>query len=204
MAQFASGQTSGSVKLVGAEAAAPEPSANSYTVLGATAKQEALVRAQIRVMQPDVYPLRVLFVPHWNYIDTTRTFRLHVPAGYTSAMFTHLPSRSVFIDSDRSVSDDSLGYWVAHELGHLAANSASEADADKVAREYRKRLRMHINQTYIEAAQTEHSGRTVLVRPHHVNNDLTRSPATDCCECSEPLLVSRIGFTADLARFNPR
>jgi len=58
-------------------------------------------------MQPDVYPLRVLFVPHWKYIDTARTFHLHVPTGYTSAMFTHLPSRSVFIDSDRYVSDNS-------------------------------------------------------------------------------------------------
>jgi hypothetical protein len=56
-------------------------------------------------------------------------------------MFTHLPSRSVFIDRDRYASDDSLGYWVAHELGHLAANSASESDADKAARQYRKRLK---------------------------------------------------------------
>jgi hypothetical protein len=141
IAQFSWGQTSGNAKLVSAEATAPEPSANSYTVLGATPEQEALVRAQIRTMQPDVYPLRVLFVPHRKYIDTARTFHLHVPAGYTSAMFTHLPSRSVFIDSDRYVSEDSLGYWVAHELGHLAANSASESDADKAAREYRKRLK---------------------------------------------------------------
>jgi Zn-dependent peptidase ImmA (M78 family) len=59
--------------------------------------------------------------------------------GYTSAMFTHLSSRSVFIDNDRYVSDDSLRYWLAHELGHLAANSASENDADKAAREYQKR-----------------------------------------------------------------
>jgi hypothetical protein len=140
IAQFAWGQTSGSAKLVSAEATARELSANSYAVLGASPEQEALVRAQIRTMQPDVYPLRVLFVPHWKYIDTARIFRLHVPAGYTSAMFTHLPSRSVFIDSDRYVSDDSLGYWVAHELGHLAANSASESDATKAARNYRKRL----------------------------------------------------------------
>jgi hypothetical protein len=56
-------------------------------------------------------------------------------------MFTHLPSRSVFIDSDRYVSDDSLGYWVAHELGHLAANSSKEEDAEKAAREYRKLLK---------------------------------------------------------------
>jgi hypothetical protein len=139
--QFAWGQTDTNPKLVNAEAAAPKPSANSYTVLGATAEQEALVRTQIRVMQPGVYPLRVLLVPHWKYIDTARIFHLHVPAGYTSAMFTHLPSRSVFIDSDRYVSDDSLGYWLAHELGHLAANSASENDADKAARDYRKRLK---------------------------------------------------------------
>jgi len=140
-AQFSWGQTNGNSKLVSEEATAPELSANSYTVLGATPEQEALVRAQIRIMQPDVYPLRVLFVPHWKYIDTARIFRLHVPAGYTSAMFTHLPSRSVFIDSDRYVSDDSLGYWVAHELGHLSTNSASENDADKAAREFRKRLK---------------------------------------------------------------
>ena len=140
MAQFAWGQTNGSSKPVG-EPIAPELSANSYTVLGATPQQEALVRAQIRIMQPDVYPLRVLFVPHWKYVDTARSFRLHVPAGYTSAMFTHLPSRSVFIDSNRYVSDDSLGYWIAHELGHLAANSAGENAADNAAREYRKRLK---------------------------------------------------------------
>jgi len=91
-------------------------------------------------MHPSVYPLRVIFVAHWKYVDNTRIFQLHVPAGYTSAMFTHLPSRSVFIDSDRYISDDSLGYWLAHELGHLAANSASENEADKAARDYRKRL----------------------------------------------------------------
>ena len=141
IAQLAWGQTNGSAKLASAEATAPEPSANSYTVLGATPQQEALVRAQIRIMQPEVLPLRIIFVPHWKYVDTARTFRLHVPTGYTSAIFTHLPSRSVFIDSDRYVSDDSLGYWVAHELGHLAANSASESDADRAAREYRKRLK---------------------------------------------------------------
>src|SRR5260370_25978368 len=95
--QCAWGQTSTNPKVVDAEATEPEPFANNYAVLGATPEQEALVRAQIRIMQPDVYPLRVLFVPHWKYIDTARTFRLHVPAGYTSAMFTHLPSRSVFI-----------------------------------------------------------------------------------------------------------
>src|SRR5260370_37660728 len=113
IAQFAWGQTSGNANLVSAEATAPEPSANSYTVLGATPEQEALVRAQIRVMQPDVYPLRVLFVPHWKYIDTARMFHLHVPSGYTSAILTHLPSPSVFIHSYRYVTESSLAYWVA-------------------------------------------------------------------------------------------
>src|SRR5712692_4573307 len=138
LGQFAWGQASGNPKLA---TTALEASANSYTVIGATPEQEALVRAQVRVMQPDVYPLRVLFVPHWKYMDTARIFRLRVPAGYTSAMFTHLPSRSVFIDSDRYVSNDSLGYWMAHELGHLASNSTKEEDAEKAAREYRKRLK---------------------------------------------------------------
>jgi hypothetical protein len=135
------GQTNGSAKLVSAETTAFEPSANSFAVLGATPEQEALVRAQIRVMRPSVYPLRILFVPHWKYVDTARTFQLHVPIGYTSAMFTHLPSRTVFIDSDRYGNDDSLGYWIAHELGHLAMNSPKEGDAEKAARELRKRLK---------------------------------------------------------------
>src|SRR5467141_3390273 len=103
IAQVAWGQTSTNPKLVNAEATSPEPSVNNYTILGATSEQETLVRAQIRIMHPDVYPLRVLFVPHWKYVDTARTFRLHVPAGYTSAMFTTLPSRTVFIDIDRYV-----------------------------------------------------------------------------------------------------
>jgi hypothetical protein len=142
IAQVAGGQTSTSPKLVNAEATSPEPSVNSYTVLGATSEQEALVRTQIRIMQPDVYPLRVLFVPHWKYVDNTRIFHLHVPTGYTSAMFTHLPSRTIFIDADRYVTDYSLGYWVAHELGHLATNSAKEEDAEKAAREFRRRLKV--------------------------------------------------------------
>jgi hypothetical protein len=141
IAQSGWGQTNGNSRLGSEETPASEPFTNSYTVLGATAQQEALVRAQVCVMQPEVLPLRIIFVPHWKYIDTTRTFRLHVPARYTSSMFAHLPSRTVFIDSDRYVSDDSLGYWLAHELGHLAANSASESDADKAAREFRKRLK---------------------------------------------------------------
>ena len=140
-AQICAGQTNGTVNSSNGVEAASAPLGNSYAVLGGTPQQEALVRSQIQTMQPAVLPFRVVFVPHWKYVDNTRIFQLHVPAGYTSALFTHLPSRTVFIDSDRYVSDDSLGYWLAHELGHLTANTASESDADKAAHEYRKRLR---------------------------------------------------------------
>ena len=116
-------------------------STNAYVVFGATAQQEAILRAQIQIMHPEVLPLRVIFVPHWKYVVNTKTYRLRVPAGYTSTMFTHLPSRTVFIDADRYVSNDPLGYWMAHELGHLATNSVREADAEKAASEYRKRLK---------------------------------------------------------------
>ena len=140
-AQFGWGQTNGNPILLVTDATAAGTATNSYTVQGATAQQETLIRAQIRLMRPEVLPLRIVFVPHWKYVVTAKTFFLHVPAGYTSAMFSHLPSRTVFIDSDRYVSDDSLGYWIAHELGHLATNSASESDADRAARELRKRLK---------------------------------------------------------------
>jgi hypothetical protein len=117
-----------------------EPNADDYTVFNATPAQETVLRAQIRVMHPDVLPLRVFFVPHWKYLAAARDFRLHVPAGYGSLMFTHLPSRTVFIDNDRYMGEDWLSHWIAHELGHLAKNSAREDDAEKAAQEYRKRL----------------------------------------------------------------
>src|SRR5712691_5864422 len=85
IAQVAWGQTSPNPKLVNAEATSPEPSVNSYTVLGATSEQETLLRAQIRIMQPAVYPLRVLRLQQWKYIYTARIVRLHVRAAYRSA-----------------------------------------------------------------------------------------------------------------------
>ena len=112
-AQFSSGQTSGSSKLVVAEATATAPasvpSENGCAVIGATASQEASLRSQIQAMQPSVLPLRILFVPHWKYIDAARVFQLHVPTGYTSSMFTHLASRTTFIDSDSYQDEDWLG-----------------------------------------------------------------------------------------------
>jgi hypothetical protein len=140
--QICCGQTSGNANVAGAVGGeeAPAVPASSYVVFGASPQQEALARAQIQIMQPAVLPLRVFFVPHWKYVDNTRIFHLHVPTGYTSAMFTHLPSRTVFIDADRYI-DASLGYWLAHELGHLATSSPHEDDAEKAAHEYRKRLK---------------------------------------------------------------
>jgi hypothetical protein len=138
--ELGQGQSNGNSNPISTEETAANSSAKSYFVLGATAKQEALLRAQIEAMHPDILPLRVILVPHWKYVDTTKSFQLHVPAGYTSAMFSHLPSRTVFIDADRYQSDDSLGYWMAHELGHLSTNSVKETDAEKGARELRKRL----------------------------------------------------------------
>lgn len=135
------GQTNAESSLVKGEKARPDCSPAAYVVLGATADQEAVVRSQVQIMQPEVLPLRVFFVPHWTYIDAARIFRLHVPTGMSSVMFAHLPSRTIFIDSDRYLGDDWLGYWIAHELGHLTMNSVNELAADKAAREFRKRLK---------------------------------------------------------------
>lgn len=80
-------------------------------------------------------------MPLWKYLDAARTFRLHVPTGFASVMFTHLPSGTIFIDNDGYSGGDWLGHWLAHELGHLAANSVNEGDADRAARGYRERLK---------------------------------------------------------------
>lgn len=139
-AQLTWGQTDGTVNVAVNAETKPASPTNSYVVQGATPQREAQVRSLIQSMQPSVLPLRVVFVPHWKYVDNTRIFRLHVPTGYTSALFTHLPSRTVFIDADRYF-DESIGYWLAHELGHLVTNSAKEEDAERAAREFRKRLK---------------------------------------------------------------
>ena len=112
-----------------------------YSVIGATPDQEFGLRRAIEAMSPKVLPFRVVFVPHWKYLDDARILRLHVPTGYMSQMFTHLPTRTVYIDTARYQGEDWLGHWMAHELGHLATNSVREEDAEKVAREFRKRLK---------------------------------------------------------------
>jgi hypothetical protein len=112
----------------------------TYTVQGAAPEREHLLRLQIQVMQPAVLPHRILFVPHGQYIYATRMYHLHVPTGMTSKMFTHLPSRSVYIDADLYGGDDWMGHWMAHELGHLEKNNANENEAEKSAATYRRRL----------------------------------------------------------------
>lgn len=111
------------------------------TFQGAGPAKEALIRREIEIVQPKIVPLRVIFLPHWKYLYTAKMFQLHVPTGMSSLMFTHLASRSVFIDEDRVTSDEGLVYWMAHELGHLASNSTREVDAEIAAAPYRARLK---------------------------------------------------------------
>jgi hypothetical protein len=113
----------------------------AYTVQGTTPEREQLLRAQIQVMQPAILPTRIIFVPHSQYIYATKMYHLHVPTGMASKMFTHLPSRSVYIDVDLYGGDYWLGHWMAHELGHLERNNAEENQAEKAAAKYRARLR---------------------------------------------------------------
>ena len=121
--------------------AAKDSLKDSYAVIGATPEQEATLREQIGWMRPEVLPTRVIFAPHWKYLDNARIFQLHVPAGWASVMFTHLPSRTVFVDNDRYLGKQWLGHWMAHELGHLALNSPKEDDAERVARKLRQALK---------------------------------------------------------------
>lgn len=76
-----------------------------------------------------------------------------MPAGYTSTLFTHLPSRTVFIDADRYIDDESLRYWLAHELGHLVTNSVKEEDAERVAHQLRRRLKSKRERVHFDTAQ---------------------------------------------------
>lgn len=119
----------------------PETCGGALSVKGATPRQESLLREELRIVQPKVLPLRIIFVPHWKYLYTAKVFRLHVPTGMSSVMFTHLASRTVFIDEDHILSDDALTHCMAHELGHLATNSTKEEDAERAAAPYRARLR---------------------------------------------------------------
>ena len=135
-------QEGGNLTSVGVIAASLSEGA-MFTVQGTSPERERLVRSQIRVMRPAVLPARVIFVPHWQYIYATRVYHLRVPKGMTSKMFTHLVSRSVYIDADCYLGDEWLGHWMAHELGHLEANNADESQAEKAAGKYRRRLKQN-------------------------------------------------------------
>lgn len=114
-----------------------------YAVQGTTPEREWLLRAQIEAMQPALLPSRIIFVPHCKYLYATKMYHLHVPTGMSSKMFTHLPSRSVYIDDDFYAGADWLAHWMAHELGHLEYNNADEGLAEKAAAKYRRRLELN-------------------------------------------------------------
>jgi len=141
--QFGQAQVNHTSNLDNALEVAPavESPPESYAVIGATPEQESTLREQVGRMHPPIFPSRVVFVPRWKYQDATRTFRLHVPSDMSSVMFTHLASRTVFINIDRYLGSEWLGYWMAHELGHLATSSTREDDAERAAHGLRKRLR---------------------------------------------------------------
>jgi len=113
----------------------------AYSIQGATVEQESLLREAVQAMRPVVLPSRIVFEPHWKYLYATKMFHLHVPAGMASQMFTHLASRSVFVDVDYCSTGECLSRCIAHELGHLEHRSASESDAEKAASIYRRNLR---------------------------------------------------------------
>ena len=131
----------GAGSVAGSDGGSTWQAGSALTIQGATPEQEALLREELRIVEPPVVPLRIIFVPHWKYIYTAKEFQLHVPTGMSSVMFTHLASRSVFIDESRILSDEGLTYWTAHELGHLATNSTKESDAERAAKPYRARLK---------------------------------------------------------------
>jgi hypothetical protein len=158
---------------------ASSPGSLAFTVQGTTPEREQLLRAQIQVMQPAILPTRIIFVPHWQYVYATKMYHVHVPAGMTSKMFTHLPSRSVYIDADLYRGNDWLGHWMAHELGHLATNSVKETDAEETARKYRKRLALQSEALFKATPPTEGSLQYFICKGGY---SLTRCHAEDRSE----------------------
>ena len=78
-----------------------EPATEGYAVKDATPSQESALHAQIQLINPPVLPLQIFFIPHWKYLNATRAFQLHIPKKYSSLIFTHLPSQTIFVDNDR-------------------------------------------------------------------------------------------------------
>ena len=117
------------------------PDEGGPNIQGTTPEREAVLRGQIRAMAPEVLPRRIIFLSDEKYVAAARAYRLRVPDGMSTVMFTHLPSRSVYVNTDLLFSDKNMGLCMAHELGHLATNSVRQEDAERAAGAYRKRLR---------------------------------------------------------------
>ncbi len=111
-------------------------------IQGTTPKREAVLRLQIEAMAPAVPPKRIIFLSDQRYAAAARAFRLKVPDGMSTVMFTHLPSKSIYVNAETLFSDKNMGECMAHELGHLATNSLKQEDAEKAAGAYRKRLKV--------------------------------------------------------------
>jgi len=110
------------------EERAADAAENSYAVSEQHLERRRWCASKFREA-PAVLPLRVLFVPHWKYTAPPKPFafiahRLH------QRHVTHLASRSVFIDADRYVSEDSLDTGCARTRAS-SANSVQENDAEK-------------------------------------------------------------------------
>jgi len=73
-AEFTKAQMNGDSS--NAETLAPisEAVTRSYTVFGATSLQETALRTQIRLMHPEILPLRIFFVPIGNTWMTLESF----------------------------------------------------------------------------------------------------------------------------------
>jgi len=91
-------KTNGNPKLVSAAATAPEPSANSYNVLGPR-QNKTLWYSSDSVIATRGLSSASLFRATLESTLTRPEFHLHVPTGYTSAN-VHAPAqRSVLSDS---------------------------------------------------------------------------------------------------------
>lgn len=149
--EFSEAQTNGGSTLrTEVPVPAPEAVAESYAVTGATPSPESALRAQIRLIHVEVLTRRIFFFPHWKYLYALRAFHLHVPAGYMSLMFTHLPSSTVFIDNGRYQGEEWLGHWIAHELGHLATNTQKKGMLKEQPAGFGGDSKIHSVKTYIE------------------------------------------------------
>jgi hypothetical protein len=78
-------------------------------------------------------------MPHWKYVEKTRIFRLLVPRGYTSAMFTHPTwvSETMQCKTTASIRSFKDGQWtsstMAGECGSYSQTTMTSVVRDGVA-----------------------------------------------------------------------